>query len=133
MKSLNLNSKELPLSALRDMVEVFVYDVSNIYEHDILDTLINSDHYCFLVNDQLEYFCISNDMLEDLGLLPEDLQGLDPESINEHDWFSFVDLVGMMESSFLYMLSKLTKRMKYLDGYGRSDAYNILKSKLNNR
>ena len=129
MKSLNLN--ELPLSALRDMVEVFVYDVSNIYEHDILDTLINSDRYCFLVKDQ-EYFCISNDM-EDPGLLPEDLQqDLDPE-INEHDWFSFVELANLMESSFLYMLANLQKRMEYLDYYGRSDAYNILKSKLNNR
>ena len=99
MKSVKLSSKELPLSALSDMVEFFVHDVSNIYEPDILATLINSDRYCFLVNDQ-EHFCISKDMLKDLDQLPEDLQGLDPESINEHDWFSYVDLVDMMESSF---------------------------------
>lgn len=129
MKSVNLSSKDLPLSALRDMVEVFAYDVSNIYERDILDTLIHSDRYCFLVSDQ-GYFCISDDMLEDLDLLPEDLQGLDPEAINEHDWFSFVDLFVIMESSFLYMLSRLTERMKYLDSYDVSDTYTIIKGKL---
>lgn len=133
IKTLPLSSKELPMSSLRGMVDPFLYDMQSIYEIDLLDDFINNNKFLFFIDDENTIYCISESVYESDGLATIGLDLMDTNSVVDlsQDWFSFVDLVCMMESSFLYMLDKLTERMKYLDGYGRSDAYNILKGKLN--
>ena len=134
-KTLSLRSKELPLSSLLEMVDPFLYDMQEIYEIDLLDDFINNSKFLFFIDDENSIYCISESVYESDGLdtLGSDL--IDSNSVIDlsQDWFTFIDLAVMIESSFLHILDKLTERMKYLDGYGRSDAYNILKSKLNNR
>lgn len=135
IKTLPLNSKELPLSSLREMVDPFLYDMQSIYEVDLLDDFINTSKFLFFIDDENSIYCISESTYESDGLDTIGSDLIDNGSVIDlsQDWFAFIDLVIMIESSFLYILDKLTERMKYLDGYGRSDAYNILKDKLNNR
>lgn len=133
IKTLPLSSKELPLSSLLEMVYPFLYDMQSIYEIDLLDDFINNSKFLFFIDDENSIYCISESVYEFDGLDTLGLDLIDNGSLIDlsQDWFTFVDLTIMIESSFLYMLDKLTERMNYLDGYGRSDAYNILKGKLN--
>ena len=133
-KTLPLSSKELPLSSLLEMVDPFLYDMQAIYEIDLLDDFINNSKFLFFIDDENSIYCISESVYESDGLDTIGSNLIDSNSVIDlsQDWFTFIDLAVMIESSFLYILDKLTERMRYLDGYGRSDAYNILKSKLNN-
>lgn len=134
IKTLALSSKELPLSSLLEMVYPFLYDMQSIYDIDLLDDFINNNKFLFFIDDENSIYCISESTYESYGLDTIGSDLIDNDSVIDlsQDWFTFVDLVIMIESSFLYILGKLTDRMNYLDGYGRSDAYNILKCKLNN-
>ena len=134
VKTLSLRSKELPLSSLREMVYSFIFDLNSIYEADLLDQFINDNKFLFFVDDEDTIYCISEWVYESDGLTTTGSGLVDHGSVIDlsQDWFTFIDLTVMIESSYLYMLGKLTKRMKYLDGYGRSLAYTILKGKLNN-
>lgn len=134
-KTLALRSKELPLSSLLEMVDPFLNDMQSIYEIDLLDDFINNNKFLFVIDDENYIHCISESVYESDGLttIGSDLIDTTNSMIDlSQDWFTFVDLAIMIESSFLFILDRLTERMRYLDGYGRSDAYNILKGKLNN-
>lgn len=128
-KTLGLSSKELPLSSLRELVDPFLYDMQSIYEIDLLDDFINNSKFLFFIDDENSIYCISESFYEADGLDTIGSDLIDTNSVIDlsQDWFTFVDLAIMIESSFLYILDKLTERMKYLEGYGRSNAYNILK------
>lgn len=132
IKTLPLSSKELPLSSLREMVHPFLYDMQSIYLIDQLDDFINNSKFLFFIDDENSIYCISESIYESDGLATIGSDLMDNGSVIDlsQDWFTFIDLVIMIESSFLYMLDKLTERMNYLDGYGRSDAYIILKDRL---
>ena len=134
VKTLSLRSKELPLSSLWEMVDPFMYDMQSIYEIDLLDDFINNSKFLFFIDDENSIYCITEMVYESDGLTTTGSDLVDHNSVIDlsQDWFTFVDLTVMMESSFLYMLYKLTERMRYLDNYGKSDAYNILKGKLGN-
>lgn len=134
-KTLGLSSKELPLSSLLELVDPFLYDMQSIYEIDLLDDFINNSKFLFFIDDENSIYCISESAYESDGLATIGSDLIDNGSVIDlsQDWFTFVDLTIMIESSFLYILDKLIERMRYLDGYGRSDAYNILKYMLNNR
>lgn len=136
IKTLPLNSKELPLSSLLEMVDPFLYDMQSIYEIDLLDDFINNSKFLFFIDDENSIHCISESVYESDGLATIGSDLIDNGSVIDlsQDWFTFLDLAIMIESSFLHILDKLAERMNYLDEYGRSDAYNILKGKLiNNR
>lgn len=132
-KTLALSSKELPLSSLLALVDPFLYDMQSIYEIDLLDNFINNSKFLFFIDDENSLHCISESVYESEGLATIGSDLIDNGGVIDlsQDWFTFIDLAIMIESSFLYILDKLTERMNYLDGYGRSDAYNILKGKLN--
>lgn len=133
-KTLDLNSKELPLSSLLGMVDPFLYDIQSIYDIDQLDDFINDNKFLFFIDDENSIYCISESIYESDGLDTIGSDLIDTNSVIDlsQDWFTFIDLTAIIESTFLHMLDKLTERMNYLEGYGRSDAYNILKGKLNN-
>lgn len=132
IKTLPLSSKELPLSSLLEMVDPFLYDMQSIYEIDLLDDFINNSKFLFFIDDENSIYCISESVYESDGLDTIGSDLIDNGSVIDlsQDWFTFIDLASMLDSSFLYIVDKLTERMRYLDGYGRSDAYNILKGKL---
>ena len=134
-KTLGLRSKELPLSSLLALVDPFLYDMQSIYEIDRLDDFINNSKFLFFIDDENAIYCISESVYESYGLATIGSDLIDSDSVIylSQDWFAFIDLAVMLQSSFVDILDRLTERMNYLEGYGRSVAYNILKCKLNNR